>query len=208
MQILIASNNAHKAAELSAILNDIPGVEFLTLRDLADPPAEPVEDGATLEENAYIKAVETFSATGIPTIADDTGLEVPALGGEPGVRSARYAGADATYMDNCRHLLQQLEQAGSADRSARFRTVLCYADQFGTILAEGSVDGAIESEYRGEGGFGYDPLFVPAGDARTFAEMTPDQKNAVSHRARAIAAMRALLANHISIAQAGEVEVR
>ncbi len=196
MDILIATNNAHKAEELAAILGRIEGVNIITLRDIPERLPEPVEDGATLEENAYIKAREIHTATGLAVVADDTGLEVAALGGAPGVRSARYAGEDATYADNCRKLLEALE--GSADRSARFRTVICYVDAQRTLFAEGEADGTILPQMRGEGGFGYDPLFVPAGQERTFAEMSPEEKNRISHRARALAGLRDVLSPYLA----------
>ena len=199
MDILIATNNAHKAEELAAILGQIDGVNIVTLRDIPERLPEPVEDGATLEENAYIKAREIHIATGLPVVADDTGLEVAALGGAPGVLSARYAGEDATYADNCRKLLESLEGAG--DRSARFRTVICYVDAQRTLFAEGSVDGTILPEMRGEGGFGYDPLFVPAGQKRTFAEISPEEKNRISHRARALAGLGDVLSPYLADAE-------
>lgn len=199
MDILIATNNAHKAEELAAILGQIDGVKILTLRDIPEQLPEPVEDGATLEENAYIKAREIHTATGLPVVADDTGLEVAALGGAPGVFSARYAGEDATYADNCHKLLESLKSA--ADRSARFRTVICYVDAQRTLFAEGSADGVIISEMRGEKGFGYDPLFVPAGQEKTFAEMSPEEKNRISHRARALAGLRDVLSPYLADAE-------
>lgn len=192
MTILLATNNLHKAEELSAILTESGKVTVLTLRDLPIAIPEPIEDGETLEANAYIKAVEIFQATGIPTIADDTGLEVAALDGAPGVYSARYAGPDATYSDNCQKLLNAL--AGQENRQAKFRTVLCYTDGFRTLFAEGMVDGVILHEARGHDGFGYDPIFLPGGHHLTFAEMSPDQKNSISHRGRALVALQATLA--------------
>ncbi len=196
MNILLATNNAHKVAELTAILGRLEGVRILTLRDIADVIPEPVEDGETLEANAYIKAQEIHAATGLPVIADDTGLETAALGGAPGVMSARYAGEGASYGDNCRKLLEALEGAG--DRSARFRTVICYADASRTLFAEGEVEGTILAGMRGEEGFGYDPLFVPAGEQRTFAEMSLEQKNRISHRALALERLRDVLAPYLA----------
>jgi len=192
MTILLATNNLHKAQELSAILAAGGGVTVLTLRDLPAAIPEPIEDGQTLEANAYIKAAEIFQATGIPTIADDTGLEVLALDGAPGVYSARYAGPNATYADNCHKLMEVL--SNQDDRRARFRTVPCFTDGLRTLFAEGSVDGVILREARGSEGFGYDPIFLPEGHHRTFAEMHPEQKNSISHRGRALVALRATLA--------------
>ena len=188
MRILLATNNPHKAEELASILGASGELTVLTLRDLPEVPPEPVEDGQTLEANAYIKAREIFEATGIPTVADDTGLEVLGLDGAPGVFSARYAGESATYADNCAKLQAELAARAGADRTARFRTVICYVDPFRTLFAEGSVEGEIVEAPRGDGGFGYDPLFRPYGGDRTFAEMSPAEKNRISHRAQALAA--------------------
>ncbi len=192
MTILLATNNPHKAEEMAALLDSLDDIAVRTLRQLGLRLPEPLEDGATLEANALIKARETFAATGMPTLADDTGLEVPALGGAPGVFSARYAGPDATYADNCRKLLDALAEGD--DRTARFRTVICYVDPLRTLLVDGSVHGTIALMPRGSEGFGYDPLFVPDGSEQTFAEMAPSEKNAISHRARALAALRERLA--------------
>jgi XTP/dITP diphosphohydrolase len=195
MTILIATNNPHKAEEITAILSSHADVHVLTLRDLPSQPPEPIEDGATLEENAYIKAREIHDATGLATLADDTGLEVEALGGAPGVLSARYAGERATYADNCAKLVAALE--GRQNRRARFRTVVCYVDGNRTLFAEGSVDGHIVPVGRGSEGFGYDPIFVPDGSDRTFAEMTAAEKNAISHRGRAMANIQAVIAPYL-----------
>lgn len=198
MKILIASGNPHKTGELRALLGEIVDAEILDLTMLPVRPPEPDEDGGTLEENAYIKAREIYDAVGIPVIADDTGLEVAALGGAPGVRSARYAGQNVTYADNCRHLLTELAAIPGADRSARFRTVICYVDGYRTLFAEGSVEGSILEGSRGEGGFGYDPLFQPDGSGKTFAEMTSEEKNRISHRGRALVDLRNRLAPFIA----------
>lgn len=196
MRILLATNNPHKAEELASILGGLDGIEVITLKDLPITLPEPVEDGETLEANAYIKAREIFMATGIPTVADDTGLEVEALDGAPGVLSARFAGESATYADNCAKLLRELE--GAEKRAARFRTVICYTDQQRTLFAEGSVDGEVITAPRGDAGFGYDPIFRPEGDDRAFAEMTPAEKNRISHRARALAALERTLALYLA----------
>lgn len=193
MTILLATGNPHKAEELAAILGTIDGIELMTLRDLPQLPGEPEEDGETLEANAYIKALEIFRATGIPTVADDTGLEVDALDRAPGVRSARYAGESASYDENCALLLRSLDGVDDDARTARFRTVICYADSFRTLLAEGSLEGTIITEGRGSNGFGYDPLFLPEGSRRTLAEMSAEEKNAISHRARALSALHEIL---------------
>jgi XTP/dITP diphosphohydrolase len=149
------------------------------------------ETGDTLEANARLKAVALVEATGEAAVADDTGLEVDALGGRPGVFAARYAGEDATYADNVAKLLEELDGVAPADRRARFRTVALAAWPDGReVVAHGVVEGHITLAARGARGFGYDPVFVPDdGDGRTFAEMTLAEKAAVSHRARAFAAL-------------------
>ena len=196
MNILLATHNRHKAEEIERILADLPGLSLITLQDISLDIPEPIEDGSTLEENAWIKAKEMHDATGLPVLADDTGLEVEALGGAPGVYSARYAGEEATYDDNCHLLLDKLK--GRSDRNARFRTVICYVDQFRTLFAEGDVEGEIMESKDGEGGFGYDPIFRPEGAEETFARMTSDEKNRISHRGRAIRNLHALLAPYLS----------
>lgn len=188
MRLVVASANADKVSEIAAVLD---AVELLPRPSWV---GDVVEDGLTLEDNARIKARAVMAATGRAAVADDTGLEVAALGGAPGVSSARYAGPDATYADNVAALLGALD--GAADRTARFRTVAlaCFPDGR-EVVAEGVVDGEIATAPRGPGGFGYDPVFVPAeGGGRTFAEMTAGEKNAVSHRGRAFRALAALLA--------------
>ena len=187
MRLVLASANPDKAREIAALL---PGVEVAP-RPAAIGDVE--ETGATLEENARLKARAVADATGEPAVADDTGLEVAALGGAPGVHSARYAGEGATYRDNVDRLLAALD--GVADRRARFRTVALVRFPDGReVLTEGVADGVITETPRGEGGFGYDPVFVPAdGDGRTFAELRPEEKEAVSHRGRAFRALAARL---------------
>ena len=159
----------------------------------AEPDVE--ETGATLEENARIKAAALCTATGLPAIADDTGLEVDALEGAPGVYAARYAGEHATYADNVAKLLRELEGVYPKLRTARFATValVCWPD--GRELAvKGEVEGVISATPAGETGFGYDPVFVPVeGDGRSFAQMTPAEKHAISHRGRAFAALASAL---------------
>jgi XTP/dITP diphosphohydrolase len=190
MRLVLATNNPGKAAEIGDVLT---GVELVPRPDHLP---EPVEDADTLLGNARIKARALAEATGEPAVADDTGLEVVALDGAPGVLTARYAGDDATYEDNWRKLLRELE--GVADRRARWRTValVCWPDG-SEVWAEGTCDGTIAPEARGDEGFGYDPVFVPdGGDGRTFAELTRDEKNAVSHRGRAFRALADALAPH------------
>lgn len=192
MRLVLASANPDKAAEMTAMLAAC-GFELVP-RPEGVPDVD--ETGTTLEENARLKSQALVAATGEAAVADDTGLEVEALGGAPGVYSARYAGEDATYADNVAHLLHALEGLTLDERRARFRTVamVCFTDGR-EVSAEGVVDGHIATCARGTGGFGYDAVFVPDGGAgRTFAEMTPAEKNAVSHRGRAFRALAAALA--------------
>ncbi len=191
MTILLATHNREKGRELAAVLADDERIRVITLDDLDLEPAEPIEDGERLEENAWIKAKEIHDATGMPVIADDTGLEVDALDGAPGVYSARYAGEDASYDDNCAKMLRELD--GVEERGARFRTVICYVDAMRALFAEGEIVGEILRERRGEGGFGYDPIFRPDGEEKSFAEMTAEEKNRVSHRGRAVRAFREVI---------------
>jgi XTP/dITP diphosphohydrolase len=182
---VLATGNPDKAAEIEAVLADVGAPITLQPRDPSLPEVE--ETGVTLEENARLKAIDLCEHTGLPAIADDTGLEVDALGGEPGVRSARFAGEDATYADNVRLLLERLHDVPAERRSARFATVAIARWPDGhEIAALGTVEGVIATAPRGDGGFGYDPVFVPVeGNGRTFAEMDPAEKHACSHRGRA-----------------------
>ena len=194
LRLVVASANPDKVTEIVAVLSGAIDVELAPR-----PPGVPevVEDGATLLDNARLKARALVVATGLPAVADDTGLEVDALGGAPGVYSARYAGEDATYADNVAKLLQALAALpDGGERRGRFTTVALAAFPDGSEQwAEGVLEGTIAPAPRGENGFGYDPVFVPAGgDGRTFAEMAPDEKDAVSHRGRAFRALAALLA--------------
>jgi len=187
--LVCASANPDKVAEIETILGDV--VELLPR-----PPEVPdvVEDADTLEGNARLKAAAVAAATGRPAVSDDTGLEVATLGGAPGVRTARFAGEDASDADNRAEMLAAL--AGRSDRRARFRTVamIVWPDG-GELAVEGVCDGTIAEDERGDRGFGYDALFVPDdGDGRTFAEMSEDDKHALSHRGRAFRALLAELA--------------
>ena len=179
-RLVCASANPDKVAEIAAILGGV--VELLPRP--ADVP-DVVEDADTLMGNARLKAVAICEATGLPAVADDTGLEVLALGGAPGVHAARWAGEGCTYADNRAKLLRELD--GQADRRAAFRTCVLVRWPDGAELAvDGVCAGTIATSERGERGFGYDPLFVPdEGDGRTFAEMSADDKHAISHRGRA-----------------------
>ena len=185
IKLVLATANPDKARELAALLE---GFEVaLRPADLAD-----VEETAdTLEGNARLKAAAVMEATGELAVADDTGLEVDALDGRPGVWAARYAGPGATYADNVAKLLGELEGVPAERRTARFRTVAVAVSPDGReIVAEGAVEGTIAEAPRGGAGFGYDPVFVPdGGDGRTFAEMTTDEKSGISHRGRALRAL-------------------
>ncbi len=185
MKLVIATRNKHKLEEIHAIFN-FKKLEVLSAFDFPEIP-DVVEDGDTLEANAIMKAVALAKATSCWAIADDSGLEVAALGGAPGVYSARYAGEECSYSANNRKLLKDL--ADKDNRSARFRTVVALSDPGGKVeTVEGTCPGCITEELRGSNGFGYDPLFVPDGYSETFAELTADVKNRISHRANALKA--------------------
>jgi XTP/dITP diphosphohydrolase len=193
--LVLASANPDKVTEIAAVLTAALNVE---LRPRPSSVPDVVEDGDTLLDNARLKARALVEATGLAAVADDTGLEVDALGGAPGVYSARYAGEGVTYADNVAKLLRELaalpDQGG--ERRARFRTVALAAFSDGSeVWAEGAVEGTILGEGRGTAGFGYDPVFAPvAGDGRSFAEMSADEKHAISHRGRALRALADTLA--------------
>ena len=192
-RFVVATLNRHKAAELEALLS-LPGVTLVPLADWPGASA-PDEIGETLLANARVKARAAVEVTGLPAIADDTGLEVDALGGAPGVHAARYAGPGATYASNVAKLLHELAGIPAELRTARFRTVCVAAWPDGReVDAEGALEGVILDSPRGTNGFGYDPVFVPAGGTRTFAELTEAEKNAISHRARAVRALGERLA--------------
>ena len=188
--VLLATTNRGKLVELRSLLSDLP-VEFVSLATALPDMPPIVEDGATLEENARIKASGLADALGMLAIADDTGLEVDALDGAPGVYSARYAGPGATYDDNVTKLLRELEGVYPSLRTARFATVALAHWPDGIELVErGEVEGVIAAAPAGHNGFGYDPVFVPTeGDGRTFAQMAAAEKHALSHRGRAFAAL-------------------
>ena len=186
-ELLVATNNAGKVRELSQLLSDAP----LRLRLLSEFEGveEAEETGTTFAENAVLKALHYSAHAGLLTLSDDSGLAVDALGGAPGVYSARYAGAHATYAERMSKLLGELEAAGDADRRARFVCVIAVADPAGGRVEtfEGVCEGRIARAPRGTNGFGYDPLFVPDGHDRTFGELPEEVKHSLSHRARALA---------------------
>ncbi len=179
-RVVIATKNPDKLAEMETLVLEA-GIAGEIVRGLDWEDVE--EAGDTLEENALLKAKAVVEATGLPALADDTGLEVAALGGAPGVRTARYAGPDASYADNVRRLLADMKQL--TDRTARFRTVMVLAFPNGSeYIADGTLDGLITTRRRGDTGFGYDPVFEVGG--RTLAEMGDGEKNSMSHRGNAL----------------------
>jgi XTP/dITP diphosphohydrolase len=196
LTIVLATSNHGKIQELRALLADLP-VQFLSAAEVLGEQPSIVEDGATFEANALIKARAVARATRTLALADDSGLEVDALGGRPGVRSARFAHERATDAENNAALLRELENIEEGARGARFRCVLSLVNPWReseVYVAEGSCEGSIARAPRGNGGFGYDPLFVVAGqDGKAMAELCEDDKNKVSHRARAVAALRGIL---------------
>ena len=191
-ELVLATRNRHKGEELAAILGG-HDITIHTLDEFPDAP-EVVEDGDTCEANAIKKAHAIAVFTGLPAVADDTGLEVDALGGRPGVYAARYAGEDATYEDNCRKLLLELTGVPPEQRTARFLTVAAIALPLDEVrVAQGVLDGVIAEEARGALGFGYDPLFLIPELGKTLAELSADQKNSISHRGKAFTQAIALL---------------
>lgn len=189
-RIIVASNNPDKFREIQEKFSALP----LILQSLADFPFIPevVEDQPDLMGNARKKATEIWRATGVWALADDTGLEVAALNGAPGVYSARFTGPGATYESNCRKLLQGLKDVPEGERQAAFRTVICLKTEAEEFFAEGVLSGGIGTEPRGMNGFGYDPVFVLS-DGRTLAELSLEEKNRLSHRGQALEQMRQLL---------------
>jgi len=190
MQLIFASKNEHKVAEIRALLP--AGWQLLSLNDMGEM-SDIEETGETLEANALLKAQTIYSKTQLACFADDSGLEVDALHGKPGVHSARYAGPEKNDRKNGEKLLQEL--AGHTQRGAQFRTVIALVSASGTHYFEGAVKGNILHEFRGDMGFGYDPLFVPEGWDKTFAQVPMEVKNSVSHRALALRKFVAFLKN-------------
>ena len=198
-RIVIASKNTKKAQEMQSILGDC-GVEVLAVSELMPELQSPEETGKTFAENAELKALYFAAHTGLVCVADDSGLEVAALDGVPGVYSSRYAGEDGNDEANNTKLLAALKDVADADRGAQFRTVICVASPSGLHLkAEGLVRGQILREPRGAGGFGYDPLFFHPDIGKSFAEMTPAQKAQISHRGQALAKLKVELPGLLSI---------
>lgn len=189
-KIILATHNKGKVREMKEILSNLD-IDILT-KDDAGIDIDPEENGSTLEENALIKAKAIYAIKEIPVIADDTGLFVEALNGAPGVRSARYAGMDGNDSANREKLLDELKDIHN--RKAYFETVVCFIDSKGhETFAKGRCYGTINREEAGDNGFGYDCLFTPQGESRTFAEMSNEEKNKLSHRAKALNQLRILL---------------
>tara|TARA_B100000029_G_scaffold433792_1_gene446821 strand:+ start:1527 stop:2129 length:603 start_codon:yes stop_codon:yes gene_type:complete len=194
MEIILATHNIDKCRELQrAFINT--NIKLLTLKDFPDIH-EIIEDGNTLEENAFIKSRTVFNLTKIPTVSDDTGLVVDALNGAPGVYSARYAGENCSYSDNVNKLLLDMENIDKKNRNATFKTVITYVSHDLELVAEGSVKGIITKKPFGDKGFGYDPIFYVLSHKKTFAEMSINEKNKCSHRGQAIANLKQLFAKH------------
>jgi XTP/dITP diphosphohydrolase len=196
-RLVLATHNADKTKELRPFLGDLD-VEILTLDQF--PQIGPIEENApTIEGNAAIKAEAVFRATGLPCLSDDTGLEVYYLNGAPGVFSSRYAGEGATYADNVRKLLKAMRGVAQRRRAARFRTVMSFLAPGSAIVSvEGICKGTILENPVGNGGFGYDPVFLPDGQTLTFAQLSPEEKNGFSHRGRALVAIRPILRNYFA----------
>ena len=183
-KLVLATHNLHKKMEMNSILSSL-GILIVGL-DQFPQIGDIEETGSTLLENAFIKAKTVYEFTGLPSLADDTGLEVDSLGGAPGVCSARYAGNNSTYQENCTKLLLNLKGYPNKKRVASFKTVIAFADGEIEYSTEGVVKGLIVEKHRGIDGFGYDPIFQPESQNLTFAEMDADEKNRISHRFKAL----------------------
>ncbi|MDO4383529.1 MAG: XTP/dITP diphosphatase [Eubacteriales bacterium] len=185
-KVILASRNKGKLEEIKAILQKF-GMETISRDDAGIPTFEVEETGSTFEENSLLKAQAIMDVAHVITIADDSGLEVDALSGAPGIYSARYAGENCTFEDNNRKLLQELDGVPEEQRGAAFVSVITMLFPNGEkLVARGECRGKILTELRGEEGFGYDPLFMPDGENRSFAEMTSEEKNRISHRAKSL----------------------
>ena len=197
-ELVLATRNRHKGEELAALLSDLD-ICIRTMDDFPDVP-DVIEDGETCEANAIKKARAVSRATGLAAVADDTGLEVDELGGQPGVYAARYAGEHVTYEDNWRKLLRELSGIPHDRRTARFITVAAVASPSGDVqVAEGQLQGFITEEPAGARGFGYDPIFLVPELGKTLAELSPEEKNRISHRAKAFAQVREILSRQSTV---------
>ncbi len=193
MKLILATKNKGKVIEIQEYLKDI-NPEISSLADMPNYP-EIEETGSTFEENATLKAEQVFNNYKIMTLADDSGLEVDYLCGEPGVYSARFAGKDATDMDNCTKLLKEMDDVEPEERAARFKCVIILYDGNVKKTFEGVCEGRILTEMKGSDGFGYDPLFIPTGFEKTFAELDLTTKNEISHRGKALKQLKDYLGN-------------
>ena len=195
MKIVLATHNLDKCAEMKEIMGEMP-IELLTLNKFSEI-GEIIEDGHTLEENALIKARTVHKMTNLAAMADDTGLEVDALSGQPGIYSARYAGSNCSYSDNINKLLQEMENIPREKRTARFRTSIAYVDDNMELTTDGLVEGLITDVTRGTNGFGYDSVFYLRDQKKTYAELNMDEKNKISHRGKAVKNMQKLLQSRL-----------
>lgn len=194
-KLILATRNKHKIAELQSLLQDL-NLELLTLNDFPNHPPL-IEDGTTFQENALKKARAVFQYTKLPALADDSGLEVFYLNSRPGVRSARYADDNATDEENNEKLLAEMLGVAPRRRRAQFRAVLALNGQGFEELAEGICSGKLAEAPRGTNGFGYDPIFIPDGFTKTYAELTAEEKNEISHRAKAAEKMKEIIRKEV-----------
>ena len=194
MEIILATHNLDKCKELQASFNDT-NIKVYTLKDFPEID-DIIEDGDTLEANAFIKSRTVFNKTGIPTISDDTGLFISALNGEPGIFSARYSGENCSYIDNVNKVLTEMNNIDISLREATFKTVVTYVSKDLELVAEGSVKGIITKKPKGNKGFGYDPIFYVSELQKTFAEMDINEKQKISHRAKSINNLQKLFSKH------------
>ena len=196
MKIVIATHNKDKLKELKSGFSDLD-VELLDLSSFPEI-GEIIEDGKTLEDNALIKANTVFNKTGIPAIADDTGLEVDYLEGAPGVYTARFAGENCTYEDNVNKLLKDMKNVPKLQRGAKFRTSMVFVDKNTKLFSDGEVKGIVSEKIKGLAGFGYDPIFYVPKEGKTFAEMSLEKKNIISHRGLAIKKLKFKLNSYLT----------
>lgn len=186
-ELLLSTKNQHKILEIQEIFRSvISDCTVLSLDSYSDNTPDVEESLDTIEGNAYLKSVQIYSFAQIPTLSDDSGLEIDALNGKPGVFSSRYSGENASDSSNRKRVLEELQGTPTELRTARFRTVLCYTDNLRTMFFEGVCEGSITNEEFGERGFGYDQIFIPTGSTKTFGQMEMSEKNVFSHRKKAL----------------------
>jgi len=200
MKLVLASNNKHKALEYAAMFNIDSDMDITIClpRDLIGKDVEIEETGSTFEANASIKARHIYELTKLSCFSDDSGLEISALGGDPGINSARYSGSHGYDKANRMKAVSELIKIGTDDWSAQFRCVICFYDGRNEYFFEGICSGKLIDKEKGTGGFGYDPIFIPDGYDITFAEMPPEEKNSISHRAKAVIEFQQFLKNYKS----------